>query len=187
MKNVKYIKNTAVKRAIFVCFSLLIVLNVCFMGVSFAKYVSSMQNDGSADTAKFDPVIEVGQEWSTTETFTQVGLSNASRLGGKVSNGGNTPITAYITLERDGVLPLDIEVYACAKTEIDTATPLTRDNELSTESISVYAISLDPSEQSDFAISATWQDGAYDERFNGLAETVRIRVVCEQNQMGGTN
>ena len=187
MKTVKHIKNTTVRRALLVCFSALIVLNLCFMGVSFAKYVSSIENDGSGDTAKFDPVIDVGQEWTATETFSQAGLSNASRLGGTVRNGGNTPITAYVTLEGDGILPLDFEVYACAKTEIDSATPLTKDDSLSTENISVYAIALDPSEQSDFAISVKWQDGAYDERFNGLTETVRITVVCEQNQLGGTN
>ena len=80
-----------------------------------------------------------------------------------------------ITVIPEGVLPLSYRLLL-------GETPLTltqKDGAL----VATATMSAATAEQ-EFTLIAEWMSPEFDERFGGLSETVKIRVLCEQWQEG---
>ena len=173
-------KKLTVKKVILICWCIALVLCVISVSVSLAKYIGQKSAAGNGNLAAFNPSIELGDEWELDATFSQAGLTEASRLGMTVTNDGETLAQVIVTVETEGALPLDIALYPCASDGVESATALTPDATFSSGNTYVYLVTLEAGAEAELTLSVEWQDGAYDERFNGITEKMHISVVCEQ-------
>lgn len=168
------------KRIVAVIFAVLIGLLVAILvvgGISLARYTQSVENTSSANVAAFVPHITYDGNWEMEESITAGSIVEPKRYHFAVTNDlENMPLRVIVELTVEQVLPLDCTLYAgTQRLEPDRVTGNTR----------IYTTTVQNGE-TEFALSISWLEGEYDERFNGLTNDVHMIVLCEQLQEGGS-
>ena len=174
------------KRRAVVCLALLLVALIAILvigGISLARYTQSAEEQQSAGIGAFRPVIACGESWEDTESFQIKDLTHPASLSFAVSNDGDDmPVLVIVELTPERVLPLEYALYLGEEL-------LTPDAEQTGDTV-VYTYLLQNAE-AEFSLRVSFargENGEYlerDERFNGLTETMRMVVTCEQAQIGG--
>jgi hypothetical protein len=159
------------KRVVLIVMLLLLILDLALMGLSFARYREEHSAASGVGVVGFAPTLVEGEfEGDFPATAPKEPLcftvQNANREVG---------VRLTITVIPEGVLPLSYRLLL-------GETPLTltqKDGAL----VATATMAAATAEQ-EFTLIAEWMSPEFDERFGGLSETVKIRVLCEQWQEG---
>ena len=170
------------KKFIFFTFAILLAINFSLMSVSLARYVS----EASYDTGNLGPGIyefqingsgeldaitpdEPGGE--APDLPSGVPETAAKPISVTVENVGEYQADGIVTLEVDGILPLEYEMYGNGN-KLDAVSLV--------DGVYTYNLSLDTGEKVVFDLYVVWQGDEYDERLNGLEEDVYFKAIFEQ-------
>jgi len=162
--------------ALFGVLIMLLLAIVAIGGISLARYTQNAGVEESASVGAFSPVLACGDSWETEESFQIGGLAHPAQLPFTVTNENSvTPVLVFVELTAEQVLPLEYGLYL----EDELLLPDSVEGNTYT-----YTHFL-ANGTANFELSVSLVAGEYDERFNGLTNDVRLRVVCEQAQVGG--
>lgn len=171
-------KRMLTPRRVFLVSVILLLLNLSATSIFFARFTTVSDQSDSARAASFDPTIGFGDAWKTSQTIDCANGPGRSAFPFTVSNSNTEVATkAVIVVEYEGILPLEYKLYACAEADISSVTPLTP------TTVSGNRITWEVemgAEDIPFTLAVDWRESSYNEYFNGLTDTVKIDVTCEQ-------
>ena len=145
---------------------LLLAANLLMMGVSFARYRTEYENQSNIGVVGFSPSLQGVSEGDFTvpgnKTFT-------------VTNGdGTLGLQVTITVIPEGALPLSYRLFTG-----EQAITLEWDAEKGAYVANDIVMPVGTIKK-EFTLVSEWASEEYDERFAGVQENVKIRVLCEQ-------
>ena len=179
------------KKILFLAFVGLLAINFSLMGVSLARYVSEVnyesgnlgagiyefQINGSgvinaSTTIGASGVIGPDEpDGETPDLPPGVSEAAANPMSVTVENAGEYQADGIVTLEVEGILPLDYAMYGNGN-KLDAVSLV--------DGVYTFNFSLDKGEKVVFDLYVIWQGDEYDERLNGLAEDVYFKAIFEQ-------
>lgn len=171
-KNGNKSKNRKIsKSSVALCLLFLLIVNFALVGITFGRYREEENKSNDAKVLGFSPVIvqdEFTGDFSITAENAVAGMPFTV-----MNEGAGVGLNVFITLQVEGVLPLTYSLYS-GETKI----------ELTQEGNSFVGETIIPLGQvaREFLLVGAWEESSYDERFNGLTDSVHLSVVCEQRQ-----